>query len=243
VTTTILLVEDELELARLVVREFEATGYDVLHAADGHAALQLFETNKAPPDLVVLDWMLPGLDGLEVLRRLRQSSAVPILMLTARSEEVDRVIGLELGADDYLTKPFGTRELVARVRALLRRHERLQELLAADRAEGTTTLRFGSLELDPNAHVAHMDHEPLDLTRTEFALLHLLIRNRGRAFSRTYLHDAIWGEPAVDGDRSVDNAVLRLRKKLAPLGDVIETVWGVGYRLSVRLASSGKAEA
>jgi DNA-binding response OmpR family regulator len=238
--TTILLVEDELELARLVVREFEAAGYAVQHAPDGSTALGLFDAT--PPDLVVLDWMLPGLDGLDVLRHLRQSSPVPVLMLTARSEEVDRVIGLELGADDYLTKPFGTRELVARVRALLRRQERLQELLAADRAEGTTTLRFGPLELDPTAHVAHMDREPLDLTRTEFALLHLLIRNRGRAFSRTYLHDAIWGEPAVDGDRSVDNAVLRLRKKLAPLGDVIETVWGVGYRLSVRLSNKAEAE-
>jgi len=120
--TTILLVEDELELARLVVRELEAAGYTVQHAPDGSTALQLFA--ESPPDLVVLDWMLPGLDGLEVLRRLRQSSPVPVLMLTARSEEVDRVIGLELGADDYLTKPFGTRELVARVRALLRRQER-----------------------------------------------------------------------------------------------------------------------
>jgi len=239
VNTTILLVEDELELARLVVRELEAAGYAVSHAPDGLTALHLF--GQSLPDLVVLDWMLPGLDGLGVLRRLRQSSPVPVLMLTARAEEVDRVIGLELGADDYLTKPFGTRELVARVRALLRRQERLQELLAADRAEGTTTLRFGRLELDARAHVAQMDDQPLDLTRTEFALLHLLIRNRGRAFSRTYLHDAIWGEPAVDGDRSVDNAVLRLRKKLAPMGDVIETVWGVGYRLSVKLSNRAEA--
>src|SRR5712692_3659917 len=168
----VLLVEDEPELGRLVMRELEAAGYRVRYAADGPAALRLFAA--APPDLVVLDWMLPGLDGLEVLRRLRQTSPVPVLMLTARAEEVDRVIGLELGADDYLTKPFGTRELVARVRALLRRQERLQELLAADRAEGTATLRFGPLELDPTGHVAQMDREPLDLTRTEFALLHLL---------------------------------------------------------------------
>jgi DNA-binding response OmpR family regulator len=236
--TTILLVEDELELARLVMRELEAAAYDVLHAPDGATALRSFA--DSPPDLVVLDWMLPGMDGLEVLRRVRQSSPVPVLMLTARAEEVDRVIGLEVGADDYLTKPFGTRELIARVRALLRRHERLQELLAADHAEGTAALRFGSLELDPGAHVAQLEDEPLDLTRTEFGLLHLLLRNRGRAFSRTYLHDAIWGEPAVDGDRSVDNAVLRLRKKLGPLGDAIETVWGVGYRLSAR--QSGKTE-
>ncbi|MGI9147797.1 MAG: response regulator transcription factor [Chloroflexota bacterium] len=238
-TTTILVVEDELELARLVVRELELSGYAVQHVPDGLTALRVFA--ELPTDLVVLDWMLPDVDGLEVLRRVRQRSAVPVLMLTARAEEVDRVIGLEVGADDYLTKPFGTRELVARVRALLRRQERLQDILAADRAEGTTMLRFGPLELDATAHVALMHDQQLDLTRTEFALLHLLIRNRGRAFSRTYLHDAIWGEPAVDGDRSVDNAVLRLRKKLAPMGDVIETVWGVGYRLSVKLSNRAEA--
>jgi DNA-binding response OmpR family regulator len=147
------------------------------------------------------------------------------------------VIGLEVGADDYLTKPFGARELVARVRALLRRHERLQEMLAADRAEGTAALSFGPLRVDPSAHSANLHGAPIDLTRTEFGLLHLLVRNKGRAFSRAYLHDAVWGEPAVEGDRSVDNTILRLRKKLGDLGDAIETVWGVGYRLSSRARS------
>jgi DNA-binding response OmpR family regulator len=161
-------------------------------------------------------------------------------MLTARAEEVDRVVGLELGADDYLTKPFGTRELIARVRALLRRQARLQEQMAADRAEGTAVLRLGPLELDPSAHLARLDGEALDLTRTEFALLHLLLRSRGRAFSREYLRQAVWGEPHVEGDRSVDNAVLRLRKKLGALGDAIQTVWGVGYRFA--LAGSPIAE-
>ena len=226
---TILLVEDEAQLARLIERELEAAGYRVRHAPDGAAALRLFADEA--PELVVLDWMLPGLDGLEVLRRVRQGSAVPVLMLTARAEEVDRVIGLEVGADDYLTKPFSTRELVARVRALLRRHERLQEMLAADRAEGTAALRLGPLEVDPAAHLARLEGEPLDLTRTEFGLLHLLLRNRGRAFSRAYLRDAVWGDSSFEGDRSVDNAILRLRKKLGPLGEAIETVWGVGYRL------------
>jgi DNA-binding response OmpR family regulator len=232
-TTSILLVEDEPELARLVVRELENVGYNVRHAADGAAALRLFE--ERAPDLLVLDWMLPhGMDGLEVLRRVRLHSAAPVLMLTARAEEVDRVVGLEVGADDYLTKPFGMRELIARVRALLRRHERLQAILAADRSESAGTLRLGPLELDASAHLAHLDGEELDLTRTEFGLLSLLLRNRGRAFSREYLRDAVWGEPAVEGDRSVDNAVLRLRRKLGPLGDAIETVWGVGYRFSAR---------
>src|SRR5207248_8191609 len=177
-------------------------GYAVRRALDGPTALRLFA--EATPDLVVLDWMLPGMDGLEVLRRLRQTSAVPVLMLTARAEEVDRVVGLEVGADDYLTKPFGTRELIARVRALLRRQERLQQTLAADRESGTA-LRFGPLALDPVTHLAHLDGQELDLTRTEFGMLHLLLRNRGRAFSRGYLHEAVWGEPSVDGDRSVDN--------------------------------------
>ena len=171
---TILLVEDEAQLARLIERELEAAGYRVRRAPDGAAALRLFADDV--PELVVLDWMLPGLDGLEVLRRVRQGSAVPVLMLTARAEEVAEAIGLEVGADDYLTKP-------------------------------------------------------LDLTRTEFGLLHLLLRNRGRAFSRAYLRDAVWGESSFEGDRSVDNAILRLRKKLGPLGEAMETVWGVGYRL------------
>jgi DNA-binding response OmpR family regulator len=227
---TVLLVEDETELARVVIRELEGAGYTVRHAADGPSAVR--EVAESTPDLIVLDWMLPGFDGLEVLRRVRQTSALPVLMLTARAEETDRVIGLEVGADDYLTKPFGTREFIARVRALLRRHERLQQILAADRAEGTATLSLGPLVVDPSAHLARLDGEPLELTRTEFGLLHLLLRNRGRAFSRAYLHDAVWGEPAVEGDRSVDNAILRLRKKLGDLGDSIETVWGVGYRLS-----------
>jgi DNA-binding response OmpR family regulator len=239
--STILVVEDEPELARLVERELEAAGYEVRRAADGATALRLFA--EVGPELVVLDWMLPGTDGLEVLRRLRATSAVPVLMLTARAEEVDRVIGLEVGADDYLTKPFGTRELVARVRALLRRQERLQEVLAADRAEGTAVLRLGPLELDPAGHRATLDGEPLELTRTELGLLHLLVRNRGRAFSRGYLREAVWGEPSLDGDRSVDNAVLRLRKKLGPLGDAIETVWGVGYRFSSHVNKGASDEA
>lgn len=226
----VLLVEDEPELARIVARELAAAGFDVHQAYDGETALASLA--QQPPDVVVLDWMLPGIDGLEVLRRLRQTSALPVLMLTARAEEVDRVIGLEVGADDYLTKPFGARELVARVRALLRRHERLQEMLAADRAEGTSVLSFGPLVVDPSAHIARLNGDTIDLSRTEFGLLHLLVRNKGRAFSRAYLHDAVWGEPAVEGDRSVDNTILRVRKKLGELGDSIETVWGVGYRLS-----------
>jgi DNA-binding response OmpR family regulator len=230
--TTILLVEDALDLAKVIARELEAAGYRVLHAADGSAALQLHAGQQ--PDLVILDWMLPKLDGLEVLRQIRQSSAVPVLMLTARGEEADRVIGLEVGADDYLVKPFGMRELIARVRALLRRIERVQQILDDDRQVAGPPLSHGPLCVNPQTRQAHLDGECLELTRTEFDLLCLLLRNPGRVFSRTYLLDTVWGENYVAGDRSVDNAILRLRKKLGPVGDIIETVWGVGYRLQDR---------
>lgn len=227
--TTILLVEDTIDLAQVIIRELTANGYRMLHASDGLEALRLHEREQ--PALVILDWMLPKLDGLEVLRRLRRGAPTPVLMLTARSEETDRVIGLELGADDYLTKPFSMRELVARVRAMLRRIEMVQQIVRADRDHSNNMLTYGSLRLDPEAHAAKLDHILLDLSPTEFALIHLLLRSPGRAFSRTYLLDTVWGESYVGGDRSVDNTVLRLRKKLGPLGEAIETVWGVGYRL------------
>lgn len=228
---TILLVEDAVDLAQVIVRELQGAGYQVLHAGDGLAALELFDRHQPAADLVILDWMLPKLDGLEVLRHVRQSSAIPVLMLTARDEEADRVIGLEVGADDYLTKPFSMRELIARVRALLRRIERVQQILEADRSKAGTPITYGALHLSSDAYQATLNDEPLDLTRTEFELLHLLLRNPGRAFSRTYLLDTVWRENYVAGDRSVDNAVLRLRRKLGALGEAIETVWGVGYRL------------
>ncbi len=225
----ILLVEDTPDLAQVMIRELEALGYDVIHAADGFAALQAHAAHA--PDLVILDWMLPGLDGLEVLRRLRQHAATPVLMLTARSEEIDRVLGLETGADDYLTKPFSMRELLARVRAMLRRVDLIQQTLLADRSPDETLIQRGGLRLDPVAHQVTLDGEALDLSPTEFALLHLLLRHPGRAFSRGYLLDTVWHEDYVGGDRSVDNAVMRLRKRLGTLGEAIETVWGVGYRL------------
>jgi DNA-binding response OmpR family regulator len=231
---TILLVEDERELARVVGRELQAHGYRVLHAADGAEALQLHA--RQHPDLVILDWMLPGLDGLEVLRRIRgaggEAAAVPVLMLTARGEEVDRVVGLEVGADDYLTKPFSMRELVARVRALQRRIDHVRQILEDDRRPHRAAIHYAGLCLEPDTRQVTLSGEPLDLTRTEFELLYFLLRNPGRVLSRAYLLDAVWGEHYVAGDRSVDNAVLRLRKKLGDLGPAIETVWGVGYRLA-----------
>src|SRR5512136_1631316 len=153
--TTILLVEDALVLAQVILRDLEAEGYRVLHAADGVVALDLFAAQS--PDLVILDWMLPKLRGMQVLRRLPQSSAVPVLMLTARSEEADRVLGLEVGADDYLTKPFSMRELVVRVHALLRRIEHVQAILAADRGGNAAPITCGPLHLDPSAYQATLD--------------------------------------------------------------------------------------
>lgn len=225
---TILLVEDAGDLAAVIVRELQASGYTVVHASDGETALTLCEQHI--PDLVILDWMLPGLDGLEVLRRLRQGAATPVMMLTARDEEADRVLGLELGADDYLTKPFSMRELLARVRAQFRRNELIQQTVQDDRNGSHMPTQWRGLRLDPQGYQVSLHGEILDLTRTEFALLHLLMRNPGRAFSRDYLLDAVWGQHYVEGDRAVDNAVLRLRKKLGRLNEAIETVWGVGYR-------------
>jgi DNA-binding response OmpR family regulator len=228
--STILLVEDAQDLAQAIRRELEAEGFDVVHALDGVYALDAFE--RQTPDLVILDWMLPRMDGLEVLRRIRAQSPAPVLMLTARGDEIDRVVGLEVGADDYLTKPFSMRELLARVRALLRRIAHMQRILEADRQPGEQPLTYGGLHIDPGQYQARLGDVELELTRTEFDLLCLLARHPGRAFSRAYLLDTVWGENYIPGDRSVDNAILRLRKKLGALGDAIETVWGVGYRLS-----------
>ncbi len=226
---TILLVEDARDLAQVLERELVANGYQVTRASSGEQALHLHTSVR--PALVILDWMLPGMDGLEVLRRLRQISPTPVLMLTARGEETDRVVGLELGADDYLSKPFSMRELIARVRAQLRRAAMLQQIMQADQSGEGVPLTYGALYLDPQTHRARLEEEWLDLSPTEFALLHLLLRSPGRAFSRAYLLDTLWGETYVGGDRSVDNTVLRLRKKLGKMGEVVETVWGVGYRL------------
>jgi DNA-binding response OmpR family regulator len=225
---TVLLVEDTRVLVNAISAELQAAGYQVIHTPDGSEALRLHQQHQ--PDLVILDWGLPGLDGLEVLRRLRQVAATPVLMLTGRDEEADRVLGLEVGADDYLTKPFSMRELVARVRAALRRVELIRQAISAGRPADDAPLQDGPLYVDPRAHRATLEGQALQLTRTEFLLLHVLMQHPGRAFSRNDLLDAVWGQDYVEGDRAVDNAVLRLRNKLGPLSTAIETVWGVGYR-------------
>jgi DNA-binding response OmpR family regulator len=226
---TILVVEDERDLNALVRQHLEDEGHRVVQAFDGPSVLTLAQQEH--PELVILDWMLPQLDGLEVCRRLRKQSIVPILMLTARAEEVDRVLGLEVGADDYLTKPFIIRELLARVRAILRRVELMRD---AGAPESSRPLVIdGPLRIDVGEHVATVDGRPVDLTPKEFDLLTLLVRNAGRAFARDYLLEKVWGLDYAGVDtRTVDTHVLRLRKKLGALDERIETVWGIGYRFA-----------
>ncbi|MCC6175304.1 MAG: response regulator transcription factor [Chloroflexi bacterium] len=231
---TIVVAEDEQDLNGLLRRHLEDEGHRVVQVFDGAAAVLAVQTER--PDLLVLDWMLPKLDGLEVARRVRRDSIVPILMLTARSEEVDRVLGLEVGADDYLTKPFSIRELMARVRAMLRRVELFREAAAGE--SPPPVLEAGLLRVDPGQHAATLANAPLDLTPKEFDLLTLLVRNPGRAFGRDYLLERVWGLDYGGFDRTVDTHILRLRKKLGVMGDRIETVWGIGYRFAARERTS-----
>ena len=225
---TILVAEDEPDLNNLVRRHLEEEGHRVVQSFDGPSAV--LSAQQAHPDLIILDWMLPRLDGLEVCRRIRRESIVPILMLTARAEEVDRVLGLEVGADDYVTKPFSIRELLARVRAMLRRVEFLRDAGASEGAPAV--LEEGPLRIDEGRHVVRVDARAVELTPKEFDLLAFLVRNAGRAFGRDYLLEKVWGYEYSGFDRTVDTHVLRLRKKLGPVGDQIETVWGIGYRFS-----------
>jgi DNA-binding response OmpR family regulator len=226
----ILVVEDEEQIASLVRDALVAAGHTVSTVSDGLAALRLLETR--PADLVILDLMLPGLDGLEVCRRIRARSIVPILMLTARAEEVDRILGLEVGADDYLAKPFSMRELLARARALLRRVDLMtHHAHDGDEAAERQVLEVGALRVDVAGRSASVGGTALDLTPKEFDLLRLLAQQPGRAYSREFLLQSIWGLEYDGFDRTVDTHIVRLRKKLGPLGDRIMTVWGVGYKL------------
>ena len=226
----VLVVEDETELASLISREIEGAGHVVTLAGDGPEAVDL--AARVEPDIILLDVMLPGFDGIEVLRRVRQTSSVPILMLTARSTELDKVLGLELGADDYLTKPFSMRELQARVGAILRRAERIRQYSVTEPV--AEVISHPGLTIDVAAHTAVVDGSDVALTATEFSLLRLLAANPGRVFSREFLLEDVWGDESVVFDRTVDSHIQRLRKKLGPAGQAIETVWGVGYRFSIR---------
>jgi DNA-binding response OmpR family regulator len=278
----ILVVEDEVDLCNLIRTKLEAEGHSVLQAFDGPAALSLVEVHR--PHLVILDWMLPGLDGLAVCRQLRQNYLMPIIMLTARTEEIDRVLGLEVGADDYISKPFSIRELLARVRAVLRRVELdsrsswpvsnitkvgaqffapsqdaspphpggatnmtptnggainlapTEDVSAGEQSSLPTTsapIVRGALCIYELERVVTLDGVELDLTPKEYELLLLLALHPGRAFSREFLLQHLWGYDYDGFDRTVDTHITRLRKKLGTVGEKIVTVWSVGYRFVV----------
>ena len=227
-THRILVVDDEPAVTDLLAYNLRKAHYDVLTAADGRAALRLaLETS---PDLILLDLMIPGVDGLDVCRELRKSSGVPIIMITARGEEIDRVLGLEIGADDYVTKPFSVRELMARVKAVLRRARNDE-----GNREASAMLRGpGDLRLDLERRTVAVAKASIELTRLEFDLLHRLLINQGRVLTRERLLEQAWGYDFVGDTRAVDSAVKRLRAKLriaSPEADCIESVRGLGYRI------------
>jgi len=236
--STILVVEDDVALCDLLRTHLEAEGHRVLQAYDGPAALAAVEQYQ--PHLILLDWMLPSMDGLAVCRRVREKHLTPIIMLTARTEEVDQVLGLEVGADDYISKPFSIRQLLARVRAILRRVEfDSQQPGSPDLSPGERSsplpgvappLVRGPLHIYPTERSVRLHGQEIELTPKEYDLLALLTSHPGWVFKREILLQQIWGDSYEGFDRTIDNHITRLRKKLGAVGEQIETVWGVGYR-------------
>ena len=224
---TILVVDDEPSILHVLQYNLEKAHYRVLVAGDGKQALDIAKVQN--PDLILLDLMLPGLDGFEVCRQIRRACSTPIIMLTALDTEVDRVVGLELGADDYVVKPFSMRELMARVKAVLRR-------VQAEPPTGITRMTHGNLQLDPSRHESFWDERLLDLSPLEFELLATFMRHPGQALSREQLMDQVWGYDFLGDTRVVDTAIKRLRAKLREASEgaseLLQTVRGVGYKLS-----------
>ena len=223
----LLVVDDEPSVVNLIAYNLRKAHYQVLTASDGRDALN--QARRSQPDLILLDLMIPEMDGLQVCRELRKTSEVPIIMVTARGEETDRVIGLELGADDYICKPFSVRELLTRVKAVLRRTQ------LGNIEESDTTILHGiaGLQLDVDCRLASIDRVNLDLTRLEFDLLHHLLLNAGRVLTRENLLEQAWGYDFVGNTRAVDSAIKRLRAKLRVVSsevEWIEAVRGIGYR-------------
>jgi DNA-binding response OmpR family regulator len=235
---SILVVEDDVTLQETLAYNLTRQGYAVSVTDNGRTALKLARENK--PDLILLDVMLPGMDGFEVCRILRQDLSTPVLMLTARAEEVDKIVGLEMGADDYLTKPFSMRELLARVKALLRRVEIIREELAAEQGESplpsspqTAVLTFGNLVIDGGRREVRLEDQPLRIKPKEFDLLQFLARHHGIALSRDLILERVWDWTYDGNSRTVDVHVRWLREKIEPdpsQATRIVTVRGVGYR-------------
>jgi len=228
----ILLVDDDTELTSLLSEFLQREGFTVSAEHEGNRGLE--RASEPGVDLVVLDVMLPGLDGFEILKRLRAVSKVPVMMLTARGEDVDRIIGLELGADDYLPKPFNPRELVARIRAVLRRYEPRP-------AAPSSRVEVGTVVLDPGTREVTVSGKPVELTTFEFDILELLMRNAGRVLSRDALMENFYNRKATPFDRSIDMHISHLRKKLENGDSLIKTIRGVGYQFS-RGAEDGEPE-
>ncbi|HEX2891619.1 response regulator transcription factor [Vineibacter terrae] len=236
----VLVVDDDRHIRDVVAFALRKEGFAVAEAGDGAAALQAAEQEK--PDLLVLDILMPEMDGTEVCRRLRASSAVPIIFLSSKDDEIDRVVGLELGGDDYVTKPFSPRELVARVKAVLRRRDGAvvgtppAPPPAVDELPPHRVLRRGLLALDLDAHAATWDGTAIELTATEFAMLRTLAERPGKVFTRDNLMERAYDDRRFVSDRTIDSHVRRIRAKLAAAGGApIETVHGVGYKLTAAM--------
>ena len=219
---SILIVEDEIKIAQLVIDYLQASHYHTQHIDNGNAVLPQLSIQM--PDLILLDLMLPGKDGLSLCREIREFSNVPIIMLTARVEEIDRILGLDLGADDYICKPFSPREVVSRINALLRRTQHYQK---------TSTTYTPLVNIDLNNHVAHFNKIPLQLTPAEFRLLNILSHLPIRVYSRQQLIEQLYDDKRIVTNRTIDTHIKNLRKKLQNVGaesDVIRSIYGVGYR-------------
>lgn len=227
----ILIVEDELDIRNLVQLHLQKAGFESRIASNGQEAYRM--TQKSCPDLIVLDLMLPEMDGKEFIKLLkarRETQEIPIVMLTAKSEEVDRIVGFELGADDYITKPFSPRELVLRVKAVLKRTERKTEIENGAGTRRAPPLRVDELEIDETNFETRLKGKLLELTKTEFSLLVELVKAKGRLQTREALLERVWGFDSYGDSRTIDTHLSRLRQKLGRLGERIETVRGVGFR-------------
>lgn len=227
-TDTVMIVDDDPDIRNLVQAALEAEGFEAVGVSNGETALERFES--IAPDLIVLDVLMPGMSGTEFCREIRQRSEVPILFLSGRGDDIDRIIGLELGADDYMSKPFNPRELVARVRAILRR---TQSTPGTDEDPGRDVVRHGKLQIDLERFETHYDDQLVELTKTEFMLLQTLMRRPGKVYSRAELINGAYEDSIYVSDRTIDSHIRRLRNKLHEVGaDPIETVRGVGYKLT-----------